>query len=130
MTDSTQEKRLHPDWPVDSAPVEDLAQALIESGRSIDTVASVERYFVSYHGVQWTPANDDGGSELEMSVVGRLDSGEWIAVQAGNDYTGWGCQDFADVYVGTDEDDVVYNGLDKSGRECLGYPERTPGDRK
>jgi hypothetical protein len=56
--------------------------------------------------------------------VGRLNDGRWFAVEAWNDYTGWGCQDSADVLAGATEEYVVYQGLGVDARKRLGYTER------
>lgn len=87
----------------------------------VQEIAEVVRWYVSYHGEgKWQPGMDVG-TELTLYAVLRLTSGQWAAVVAGNDYTGWGCQDHAEVRVGETEDDVVKHGLDSEGRALLGY---------
>jgi hypothetical protein len=83
-------------------------------------VAEVVRWHVSYHGTTWRPGADTG-TELSLHAVLRLKSGLWASVVAGNDYTGWGCQDHADVRLGETQNDVVEHGLDVEGRSVLGY---------
>lgn len=84
-------------------------------------VDEVVRWHVSYHGAgKWQPGTDTG-TELSLYAVLRLKSGLWASVVAGNDYTGWGCQDHADVRIGETEEAVVTHGLDAEGRVALGY---------
>lgn len=86
-------------------------------------VVEVVRWHVSYHGQgKWRPG-DNTGTELSLYAVLKLHGGRWASVVAGNDYAGWGCQDFSDVRVGGSEDEVVRYGLDTEGRELLDYPE-------
>jgi hypothetical protein len=142
--------KLHPDWPEAELPAEDgggyyalpvpihdLAEALtgkhgdhksatpipgpVAQQIRIGQVTQVVRYYVAHNGEVWTPASS-GGTELELIVVGRDSLGRWFSVEAGNDYTGWGCQDGSDVRIGATEDQVVKFGLTESGRERLGYP--------
>jgi hypothetical protein len=84
-------------------------------------VDEVIRWHVTYHGEKkWEPGMATG-TELSLYAVLRLRSGLWASVVAGNDYTGWGCQDFADVRIGESEEAVVQQGLDSGGRALLGY---------
>lgn len=83
-------------------------------------VLKVVRWHVSYHGSTWKPG-DHTGTELSLYAVLKLRAGYWASVVAGNDYTGWGCQDFADVRIGRSEDEVVRHGLDVEGRSLLKY---------
>lgn len=132
---------LHPDFPeVDQTrdhwwwdqPVCDLATALeegdycsatapavrIEDRLTLADVEAVENYWVSYHGQVWAPDNEAGGSELDLYMLLRLKDGRYASVIAGNDYTGWGCQDFSDVRIGP-RDEVIRYGLDNEGRRRL-----------
>ena len=93
-----------------------VLSALIE----LSEIKSIERSSVSYHGTDWTPETGTG-SELEMYVLGELNNGQWFTMEAGNDYTGWGCQDFSDIRVGS-RDDVIRHGLSDSACEALGLP--------
>lgn len=142
------ERTLHPDWPpldltkcrgTDTyslpAPLYDVASAL-DAARPMtaepvpvagDAVhlgdfAEVLRYRVSYHGIDWTPERNDGGTELTMNLVARLTDGRFVSISAGNDYTGWGCQDYADVRVAATEEQLVAFGLSNEDRAALGYP--------
>jgi len=141
------ERTIHKDWPpVDltetshwchGAPTSDLAEALAYetltaepvpvTTRHIDLtdVATVERYAISYHDDEWKPG-ESAGTELDMVVVGTTITGEWFAVEAWNDYTGWGCQEGSNVRLGATEEHVVAHGLTVEGRAKLGYPEATP----
>lgn len=84
-------------------------------------VAEVVRWQVTYHsGSPWKPG-DDTGTELSLHAVLRLRTGQWVSVEAWNDYTGWGCQDGSVVRIGDTEDDVVWHGLSEEGRLALGY---------
>lgn len=84
-------------------------------------VAEVVRWYVSYHGYdRWQPG-DDTGTELTLAAVLRLHDGRWASVVAWNDYTGWGCQDGADIRIGATVDEVVAQGLDQESRVLLGY---------
>lgn len=95
-------------------------------GVSIDPVTAYEvstvvRWHITYHGGQkWEPGMGTG-TELSLHAVLLLKSGLWASVVAGNDYTGWGCQDHADVRLGETEEAVVSQGLDTYGRAILGY---------
>lgn len=129
---------LHPDWPELSderlqpwdlpEPWYDFVSALdavygdVEK-ITVTQVAKIERYRVSWHGQVWVPgSNDAGGTELDMQLLGKLHDGRWFALEAWNDYTGWGCQDGADLYIGRTRKDVIANGLTESGRSALGLP--------
>lgn len=131
-------RQIHPDWPEvpDGStetwllpdPLGDFASTL-EAARGTDDVtladvALIHRYRISSNDGLWAPGSGSIGTELELSVVGRLVDGRWFAAEGWNDYTGWGCQDGADLLVGATEDEVVYDGLSKEARGLLGYSER------
>lgn len=85
-------------------------------------IKEIHEWFVSYHGVRWVnryPETDGRGTELSMSVLCELNDGSWAWVTAWNDYTGWGCQDGVDIYVGTREE-IINNCMTKGEREELG----------
>lgn len=113
-------------------PLNDIASALESptiqpadaGGISLDMVKTIARYSIGYHGADWRPG-DSGGSELSLFAVGTLLDGRWFSVEAWNDYTGWGCQDGSDVYIGPNEAGVVANGVTNDGRSSLGYPQVT-----
>lgn len=86
-------------------------------------VATIERYKLRYHGNDWGPSDHEGGTELELNIVGTLKDGRWFSIEAWNDYTGWGCQDGSEVRIGATEAEVVNFGLTKEGRASLGYSE-------
>ena len=123
----------HPDWPewdaqIDNTwsqdqPVTDVLYALAEYAseipfRAID-IENIERYFVSYHGETWTPTGDAGGSELEMFLFGKLRDGRWFVLEAGNDYTGWGCQDWVTATVHETAGDAIFDGCTADMRSAL-----------
>jgi hypothetical protein len=122
--------RLHDDWPevngddayfILPTPYDDISVAL-ETARApvaLADLATVTHYGINYHGHTWTPG-EAGGSELEMVLLGTLRDGRHFALEAWNDYTGWGCQDGADFYAGDTEGDVIHNGLTQEGRTRLG----------
>lgn len=83
-------------------------------------ISEVVKWHISYHGQDWAPG-DSVGTELSLHAVLKLRNGQWASVVAGNDYTGWGCQDFADVRIGDSEEEVARLGLDAGGRAALGY---------
>jgi hypothetical protein len=128
--------RLHPDFPEAPAgadrwdlpaPLDDIASAFgAQYGTqkdpvALDQVATVDRYFIDSNGGQWTPETPDaGGSEVTLVLLGTLKDGRWFGLEAWNDYTGWGCQDGCDIYVGPTREDVVANGLTVEGRNHLG----------
>jgi hypothetical protein len=144
--------KLHPDFPQVELPVgepeygywhlptplDDIATALayessaqkaatpmpsdLEHRILIGDLAEVVRYRIKYHDEVWTPGGNAAGSELSMALVARTTSGEWLSIEAWNDYTGWGCQDGADVRVGGTEEQVVKYGLTVEARTLLGYP--------
>ena len=82
-------------------------------------IVEVAHAYISYHGATWAPG-EGAGSELELAVVVRLRDGRWAAIEGWNDYTGWGCQDGADVRVGFSEEDVIRGGLTQEARAKLG----------
>ncbi|MCW5953406.1 MAG: hypothetical protein KIT69_14225 [Propionibacteriaceae bacterium] len=111
-----------------STPTADLAAALNyygPAGVSIDSVKRIHHGYASYHGDEWTGGDEGIDTELDLAVVAELWDGRWIAVVASNDYTGWGCRDSADVYVGPTREDVIANGLDQGYRVILGFEELT-----
>ncbi len=81
----------------------------------------VTDYYVSSHEKVWEPGQSVG-SELNLYLIARLKDGRWIGLDAWNDYTGWGCQDGADVYFGDSREDVIANGITNDGRSALGLP--------
>lgn len=121
---------LHPDFPPTEKtgrypeypdPLYDINTALETSGKGIgiEDLASVDLYDITSDHGKWAP----GGSvatELSMTLLGTLKDGRWFGLEAGNDYTGWGCQDFADLYIGGTREDVILNGLTTEGRNTLG----------
>ena len=145
-TDHAGTRVIHKDWPPldltvqnrwdHEGPIGDIVCALDSYGVKtaepiplpaqmflVTDIAKIKRYAVSYHGGVWTGPESSTGSELSMAVVGRLTDRRWFSVVASNDYTGWGCQDFADIRVGPTEASVVRFGLDSESRADLGYPE-------
>lgn len=139
---------LHPDWPPfksgshawdQGAPTVDLIYAMeharvyligpegssvIESTvgtrkAAVDRVARIDQYYVSYHGVQWAPGGEDG-SELTMVVLGQLVDGRWFALTAWNDYTGWDCQDGADVRIAVEREEAIRYGFSDEDRALVG----------
>lgn len=125
---------LHPDFPEATTsehrwdqptPLDDIASAFEVAGVegvTFEDIASVTHYSIDYHGVKWEPAPGDsgGGTELGMVLLGTLNDGRWFGLEAWNDYTGWGCQDNADLYVGPTREDVIANGITADGRAALG----------
>lgn len=89
---------------------------------SASNVAEVVAWHVSYHNEgKWQPGMDVG-TELDLHALLRLTDGRWASVVAWNDYTGWDCQDGADVRIGPDKPSVIWHGLDSGSRELLGFP--------
>lgn len=127
--------KLHNDWPEVVAtrddesyymypdPYSDVAQALGEAGApyTLLDLGAVNRYHITSTSGDWAPDNPEVGTELYLVLVGTLRDGRWFGLEAGNDYTGWGCMgDAADFYVGDTEDDVIRNGLTQEARGALG----------
>lgn len=135
-------KHLHPDWPVldtekawgCGAPTDDLVAAF-ESGYvtfqtaqpisqpcdriAVTDIDRVDAYCVKYEGRNWQPG-EEGRTVLEMVVLAELGDGRWASISAWNDYTGWGCQDAADVRIGATREDVIAYGLTNGDRDLLG----------
>ena len=122
---------LHPDFPErvegdrwnQPDPIADIIYALdaaASSGLTLGDLAEVTEYDISSHGLKWSPGSDAIGSELQMTLLGRLQDGRWFSLDAWNDYTGWGCQDRCDIYIGDTREDVIANGLTAEGRNALG----------
>ncbi len=59
---------------------------------------------------------NDGDS---WECVGELHDGRWFFLTAWCDYTGWGCQDGGNIYIGANEDMVRQLGCDAGARERL-----------
>ncbi len=129
---------LHPDFPATPekgtstwdmpSPLNDIEAALAAAGGRADIwdIAEVTDWSISHHGIDWTKGGS-GGSELSMFLIARLKPGrvaEWVALEAWNDFTGWGCQDGADAYYGPTREDVIANGLTNDGRSALGMETR------
>jgi hypothetical protein len=133
-------KKLHKDWPEFELggptpdPVYDLGYALDDADQRMAqpnpprvdpriTLADVEKvthYRIFYGGVEWTPEAKFGGSELDMLVIGKLKDRRWFYVSAGNDYTGWGCQDYSEVRIAPTRKQLVEQALTDSDRRALG----------
>lgn len=97
------------------------------SGVRLEAVKNIFRENVNYgsEGVHGWKMGEAVGTELSMVVLGELHDGRWFGLEAWNDFTGWGCQDGADLYIGESRIDVVLNGLTQEGRSALGI-EVTP----
>lgn len=113
-----------PAWVPDDTSVYDWQEALSSAeigtvgfppqpveALSMSDIARVDAYAVD--------ANE-GGTELELYAVLELVDGRWAALEAWNDYTGWGCQDGSSIRVGKDRDAVIRFGLTDEGRRALG----------
>lgn len=84
-------------------------------------VAEVTDWYVTYNGgPPYVAGSGDTGTELTLIAILRLKDGRWAALQGWNDYTGWGCQDGAEMKVGESREQVVRFGLDDDGRRKLG----------
>lgn len=122
---------LHPDFPERAAsnqswdqpdPLGDIISALdyANGGVTIGDIAEVVAYDITSNDSKWSPGRRVG-SELSMTLLGRLHDGRWFGLEAGNDFTGWGCMgDQADLYVSDSREDVILNGLTAEGRNALG----------
>lgn len=87
---------------------------------TIHDIKRVDRWYVDYHGTEWTPEDSYCGSELTMVILGELHDGRWFTINAWNDYTGWGCQDDSQIRITATRERAIAKGLDKEGRERLG----------
>ncbi len=58
-------------------------------------------------------------SETDIAAVVRLLNGDWAALEAGCDPTGWDCQSWCDIRIGPDLSDVVNYGLSEEARRLL-----------
>ncbi|NUS57064.1 MAG: hypothetical protein HOV66_19740 [Streptomycetaceae bacterium] len=124
--------RLHPDWPALDAgigtysmpdPYGDVASACEAYGSGIrfHDIATVTDYLIEGNGGRWTPERPvNPGSELAIVLLGTLRDGRWFALEGWNDYTGWGCQDNVDTFIGASREDAIRNGLTVEGRHHLG----------
>lgn len=104
-------------------PLDDIAMAL-DGARGAGSISlwhlvEVTDLSVSYHGADWALGHS-GGTDLALYLIARLVDGRWIGLEAWNDYTGWGCQDGSDAYIGATRDDVIANGITNDGRSALG----------
>jgi hypothetical protein len=75
-----------------------------------DDVAEVDRYSYSVN---------DVGTELKLVALLRLKDGRYATVIAWNDYTGWDCQDGADVRIAETRDAAICHGLGNDERSML-----------
>ncbi len=79
---------------------------------------------IAYHVV-----SPDGGGSIDIRYVGKTPTGTFIALEAWADYTGWGCQDGADLVERDTLDEVVRDGVTMEAAGLLGIdkkPEVTP----
>jgi hypothetical protein len=104
----------------------DLHYALEESAHDCRSAqpASVEVPSIVTADVKTVHAIDknsnDVGTELDMVALLELNDGRWASLEAGNDYTGWGCMgDFAAVRIGSTREAVIRYGLTKESRARL-----------
>lgn len=88
---------------------------------SIYDVVEITNYWISSNAGRFGENECDSvGSELSMHLLGRLNNGTWFTLEAGNDYTGWGCQDFSEVTLHETREDAILNGLTTEARNLLG----------
>jgi len=52
-----------------------------------------------------------GGEQIYIVGLFRLTDGRVLVLSGWNDYTGWGCQDGVQAYIGPDEETAVRMGL-------------------
>lgn len=76
---------------------------------------------IAYH-----VTSPEGGGSISLYYVGETPSGTFIALEAWADYTGWGCQDGADLVERDTFDEVVRDGVTMEAAGLLGIP-KTPG---
>src|SRR5690606_14470617 len=103
-------------------PYYDLGSALSRGGVGLAEIKRVDLYSIAYHGTKWSPGGG-AGTELELVLLAGMVDGRWVAAEAWNDYTGWGCRDNSDVHIAATRDQAIANGLTNSGRLALGLPE-------
>lgn len=74
----------------------------------------------------WKDGGDSGEESIEFLMV--LRDGRWAYCTAAADYTGWGCEDHIDWFVGT-RDHVISQGMDLETRRRAGLllPGELPG---
>lgn len=89
-------------------------------------IAEVKLWHVSYHGVPFTPGAT--GTELTLQALIRFTDGTYGALDAGNDYTGWGCGENSDMRIGTRQA-VIRNGMSNEMRRNLGLAPGQAGAR-
>jgi hypothetical protein len=58
-------------------------------------------------------------NQVDLVAVVKLLNGDWAAFEAGCDTTGWDCQSYCDIRVGSNLSDVVNYGLSEEGRRVL-----------
>jgi len=105
-----------------STPTGDIAYAISESKGAIklNQVEKILNGWAQYHyDGKWEPGKPVG-SELVLYVTGKLKNGKYFALEAGNDYTGWGCMgDYVSVTIHYNLDDLINNGLTQEARTLL-----------
>lgn len=88
--------------------------ALSEAGVDLNDVREIVHY--------WSRADIEGWDGDEVKYVITLTDGRWVFVEGWCDYTGWGCQDGADAYYASSEEELVKHHLSVGDRELFGYP--------
>ena len=86
-------------------------------------VTQVMMYRIRYGNTDWAPGQETE-SELELVAILLLCNGNYASLVAGNDYTGWGCEDFGRLRIGSKADVMSY-GLSKEDRAALGLTDLT-----
>lgn len=78
-----------------------------------DLAKSLEH--IAYH-----VSSPEGGGSIDIRYVGKTPTGSFIALEAWADYTGWGCQDGADLVERETFDEVVRDGVTMEAAGILG----------
>lgn len=107
------------EWYMLETPMADFLYALREKGFEPLEVLRIDLGAAFYGGWAWKPG-ESTGSELSLYVLAELTDDTWMALEAWNDYTGWGCMDGVDVTTWTSREAAIQRGLSQSGRIALG----------
>jgi hypothetical protein len=60
-----------------------------------------------------------GDTEKDLAALIQLTDNRWATLHAGNDYTGWGCQDYIRWRVFATRDEAIIMGLTNESRGWL-----------
>lgn len=91
-------------------------RSALEPDRSVDSFTQYDFEDVE-KSIIWDPS--DSGEPTFYALI-KLKSGEWAALEAWHDYTGWDCRSGASFHVAPDRDTAIRLGFGEDARRALG----------